>query len=87
MGIPTSFDSNSCKCIARRTFQSRVGIDGDSYVAYAGISLAKDGLRFSPVSGLMGIPTLRDKAQMPGIGWAGSFQSRVGIDGDSYRHR
>ena len=68
-------------------FQSRVGIDGDSYSHARDPDGLRGVARFSPVSGLMGIPTFVEFAQTAGVvPFAGDcwFQSRVGIDGDSY---
>ena len=67
------------------TFQSRVGIDGDSYPNIQCRRRRSPIGRFSPVSGLMGIPTVQQDNRT--VTSVRSFQSRVGIDGDSYAAR
>ena len=62
-------------------FQSRVGIDGDSYSSRKMLILS--GLQFQSRVGIDGDSyTIRDGGAIAGN--IGLFQSRVGIDGDSY---
>ena len=111
MGIPTNYrERERIRRQQQRWFQSRVGIDGDSYGGTGLTDSPRRRPRFSPVSGLMGIPTscqlsaacfgrhrfspVSGLMGIPTVRIAGDygyrqscvqFQSRVGIDGDSYR--